>query len=99
MPPSHVLLNLSHNHSSPALPEFMAMTDTPEDASLRVRYARDLEGLLVEAAREADCQLQPARIGTGWGDSPIGVYRRELREGATCSLARCRATRSTRRWA
>src|ERR1700710_2012944 len=26
---SHVLLNLSHNHSSPALPEFMAMVDTP----------------------------------------------------------------------
>jgi hypothetical protein len=80
-PVSHVLLNLSHNHSSPALPEFMAMTDTPEEAALRGRYERELDSLLVEAAVEADVRLRPARVGTGWGESHIGVYRRELREG------------------
>ena len=30
---------------------------------------------------EADGGLQPARIGCGWGESAIGVYRRERREG------------------
>jgi len=78
---AHVLLNLSHNHSAPALPEFMAITDTPEDVPFRTRYERDLRGWLVEAAVEADARLQPARIGCGWGSSEIGVYRRETRDG------------------
>jgi hypothetical protein len=78
---SHVLLNLSHNHSAPALPEFMAMTDTTEDVPFRTRYERDLHRWLVEAAHEADAGLQPARIGCSWGESAIGVYRREVRDG------------------
>ena len=81
IPVSHVLLNLSHTHSAPALPEFMAMTDTPEDIPFRERYRRDLLRWLVEAAMEADGRLQPARIGCGWGGSLIGVYRREVRDG------------------
>jgi hypothetical protein len=80
-PVAHVLLNLSHVHSSPALHEFMAMTDTDEDARLRARYEPDLRGRLVEAALEADARLRPARIGSGWGESEIGVYRRETRDG------------------
>jgi hypothetical protein len=80
-PDSHVLLNLSHVHSSPALPEFMAMTDTDEDVRFRTRYEHDLQGRLVEAAVEAAGRLQPARIGCGWGESTIGVYRRETRDG------------------
>jgi hypothetical protein len=81
VPRSHVLLNLSHVHSSPALPEFMAMTDSAEDARFRIRYEQDLERWLVEAAVEADARLQPARLGTGWGECAIGVYRREMRDG------------------
>jgi hypothetical protein len=81
IPVSHVLLNFSHNHSAPALPEFMAMTDAPEDVRFRERYKRDLLRWLVEAAVEADGRLQPARIGCGWGESNIGVYRREVRDG------------------
>jgi hypothetical protein len=81
VPVSHVLLNLSHNHSSPTLPEFMAMTDTPEDAGFRVRYERDLTRWLVEAAQEADAIKEPARLGSGCGESAIGVYRREQRDG------------------
>ena len=81
IPVSHVLLNLSHNHSAPALPEFMAMTDSPEDVPFRERYRRDLLEWLVEAAVEADGRLQPARIGCGWGESRIGVYRRVVRDG------------------
>ncbi len=80
-PASHVLFNMSHNHSSPALPEWTAMTDSVEDAAPRVRYEHDLGRWFVEAALEANSRLQPARIGTGWGESRIGVYRRELRDG------------------
>ena len=81
VPVSHVLLNLSHTHSAPALPEFMAMTDAPEDIPFRERYRRDLLRWIVEAALEADGRLEPARIGCGWGESSIGVYRREMRDG------------------
>jgi hypothetical protein len=81
LPVSHVLLNLSHVHSSPALPGFMAMTDTAEDARLRTRYEEDLRRRLVEAAVEAAGRLRPARVGGGWGESAIGVYRRETRDG------------------
>jgi len=81
VPVSHVLLNLSHNHCAAALPEFMAMTDSPEDVPLRQRFERDLSRWLVEAAVEANGRLQPARVGSGWGESRIGVYRREVRDG------------------
>jgi hypothetical protein len=81
IPSAHVLLNLSHNHSAPALPEFMAMTDSAEDIPFRTRYEADLQRWLAEAAVEADGRLQPAGIGCGWGESTIGVYRRETRDG------------------
>lgn len=79
IPSSHVLLNLSHNHGSPALPEYMP--DTPEQIALKERYKRDLARWLIEAAREANQNLQPARIGADWGECQIGVYRREFRDG------------------
>jgi hypothetical protein len=49
--------------------------------ALKERYRRFLVRALVEAAMEADAGLQPARIGCGWGESAIGVYRRETRDG------------------
>jgi hypothetical protein len=82
IPVAHVLLNLSHNHSAPALPGFMWMTDLPHEAALRERYKHDLVQWLVEAAVEASSSTRPARIGTGWGESHVGVYRREFGDGA-----------------
>ena len=79
IPDSHVMLNTSHTHAGVALPDYMS--DTPEQMSLKERYRRSLIGSLVEAAVEADARLQPARIGCGWGESTIGVYRRETRDG------------------
>ena len=72
---SHVLLNFSHNHSSPALPGWTV--DPPDQARLKSKYQEKLFRWLVEAAQEADRKLEPARIGAGWGKSHIGVYRRE----------------------
>jgi hypothetical protein len=74
-PPSHVLLNFSHNHSSPALPGWTV--DPSDQARLKSNYQEKLFQWLVDAAKEADRNLEPARIGTGWGESYIGVYRRE----------------------
>ena len=78
IPRSHVLLNLSHNHSAPALPGYMPENFEPQ---FKAEYLKKLEGWLVEVAEKADNLLQPARVGTGWGESFIGVYRREFRGG------------------
>jgi len=78
-PVSHVLLNTSHTHAGVALPDYMS--DSAEQMALKERYRSDLARLLVEAAVEANERLRPARIGCGWGESRIGVYRREVRDG------------------
>ena len=57
------------------------MPDTPEQLALKERFRQTLIAGLVEAASEADARLQPARLGCGWGESTIGVYRRETRNG------------------
>ena len=72
---SHVMINLNHTHSSPAMPEWFP--DEPGQIALQSRYQEDLCGWIVEAAREADERKVPARIGAGRGECPIGVYRRE----------------------
>jgi neutral ceramidase len=78
IPLSHVLLNESHNHSAPALPGYYPDSYDPD---FKTEYLSQLERRLVEAAVEAVALLQPARIGCGWGESQIGVYRRERRDG------------------
>ncbi len=79
IPVSHVLLNTSHAHSGVALPDYMP--DAAEQMALKKHFRNSLIRGLVEAAVEADGRQQPARIGCGWGESTIGVYRRELRGG------------------
>jgi len=72
---SDVMINFSHTHSGPALPGWLE--DTTEQMRLQRRYQDQLIGWLVKVAAEADQQLQPARIGADWGESHIGIYRRE----------------------
>jgi hypothetical protein len=79
IPITHVLLNTSHTHSGVATPEYMP--DSEEQIELKKRYRGALIRGVVEAALEADHSLQPARIGAGWGECQIGVYRREFRAG------------------
>jgi neutral ceramidase len=74
-PISHVMINFSHTHSGPTLPDFLE--DSPEQMRLQHAYQDQLIGWLVEAATQANQQLQPARIGADWGEAHIGVYRRE----------------------
>lgn len=79
IPAAHVLLNTSHVHSGVATPEYMP--DSPEQMDLKARFRRTLANGLLEAALEAEGRLQLARIGAGWGECRIGVYRREFRDG------------------
>ena len=73
-----MLLNESHDHSAPALPGYYADW---YDSDFKEEYLATLRTRVVQAAVEADANLRPARIGCGWGESSIGVYRREVRDG------------------
>ena len=74
-PASYVMINISHTHSAPSMPEWVP--DEPEQIALQQQYRDDLCRWIVEAAQEADERKQYARIGTDRGDCKIGVYRRE----------------------
>ena len=71
----HVLVNESHTHSGPALPEFIP--EPAEQAALQQAYQDEMEEAVVQAAQEAGGTLQAARIGAGWGECTIAAYRRE----------------------
>lgn len=73
---SHVMINLNHTHSGPALPDY------PPEFSfqlpmLRV-YQDEMIARMIESAVEANSSLQDARIVAGWGESRIGINRREM---------------------
>jgi hypothetical protein len=78
VPVSHVLVNESHDHSAPALPGYYP--DWYEN-EFKEEYLGTLRARVVECTVEADASLRPARLGCGWGESAIGVYRREVRDG------------------
>ena len=81
----HVLINESHTHSGPALPEFIP--EPPGEEAVQEAYQAHFERTVVEAAEEAGRDLAPARIGAGWGECGIGAYRRERRPDGTDHLA------------
>ena len=76
IPASHVMINLNHTHSGPALPDY-----PPEFAfqlPMLQAYQEMMVARLVESAVEANASLPPARIVAGWGSSRIGINRREV---------------------
>ena len=74
--PSHVMINFNHTHSGPALP------DRPPEFEFQrpvlQAYQDTMVARTVEAAVEADGRLADARIVGGWGESRIGINRREV---------------------
>ena len=74
---SHVMLNFSHTHSAPAFPGWLP--EAPEQHAQLQAYEEMMMSNVVEAARAANDTLRPARIAAGWGQSEIGVQRREKR--------------------
>jgi neutral ceramidase len=71
----HVLVNASHAHSTPPLPG-MPLSDPTADLAAVRRFGRRFADAAVRAARAAMLGLRPARMGSGRGATPIGVYRR-----------------------
>lgn len=72
---SHVMINLNHTHSGPGLPDY------PPEFSFQLpmlaAYQDTMVARMVEAAVDANGRLQEARIVAGFGQSRIGVNRRE----------------------
>jgi neutral ceramidase len=75
IPRSHVLINFSHDHSTPAQLSYRATT--PESQRFAALYEQELHALILEAMEEADGNLLPVRVAAGRGEAKIGVYRRE----------------------
>jgi neutral ceramidase len=74
--PSHVLMNYSHTHASPALQGWGMIDDGWQTAAIE-QYQSHIVQAAADAAVDADRGRQPARLAAGWGEAPIGVYRRE----------------------
>jgi len=75
IPRSHVMINISHDHSTPVQLSYRAVS--PESKYYAEIYEKELRGHILAAVEEASQSLQPARIGAGRGEAKIGIYRRE----------------------
>ena len=75
IPRSHVLINISHDHSTPVQLSYRATT--PESQRFAAIYEQELRQRILEAVDEAAENLQPVRVGAGKGEAKIGIYRRE----------------------
>jgi neutral ceramidase len=71
-----VLLNCSHTHCGPNLRDYSWEGD--DQKQLQRGYLANLKNLLRGCAETADRRRQPARIGSGFGESWIGINRREV---------------------
>ncbi len=75
IPLSHVMLSLSHDHSTPMTPG--PTRDDPERERLAKIYGNELKQWILEAVQEAAGNIQPVRVGAGVGQAQVGIYRRE----------------------
>ena len=75
IPRSHVMINISHVHSSPVQLSYRATT--PESRRFAEIYEKELRSNILAAVVEANQDLQPERIGAGKGETKVGIYRRE----------------------
>jgi len=75
IPRSHVMINISHAHSTPSLPT--GRRDSAERIYLSEIFARELKSHILDAVDGAVENLQPVRVGAGKGEARVGIYRRE----------------------
>jgi len=75
----HVTISCAHNHYGP---------DVDRSAGLDIvdAYRENLKHLLVGIVSQAQQSLQPARMGIGWGESDIGINRRERKPDGSIVL-------------
>lgn len=77
LPVSNVMINISHNHSSPSSLDWQRSSDSPAQMALMEEYVLYLTKRTVDCALAAKQTLQPARLEAAWGESDINIYRRE----------------------
>lgn len=78
VPRSHVLFNVSHNHSAPTMRGNNGQPLLDDDAVQTDAYQRGVLAKLAECTTTALASMQGARMGTGWGSADLNVYRREF---------------------
>lgn len=83
-----VLVNVSHNHSGPAVAGYLpAVYEIPaEDQEKVARFREELEATLVRLGREALAGLAPAELSWGAGWAGFGVNRRNNPEPVVPAL-------------
>ena len=77
LPVSQVMINFSHNHSSPSSLDWQRSSDSPAQMAFMEEYTNYLRERTVECAVRAKETLRPARLEAAWGESDINIYRRE----------------------
>ena len=78
---AHVLFNLSHNHSSPTLPDNNGNAVVEEDYKKSLEYYTMLLANLTTCTKAALANLKDARMGYAWGEADLNIYRREWNNG------------------
>ncbi|MBT4612570.1 MAG: hypothetical protein HOC05_21170 [Gemmatimonadetes bacterium] len=73
VPASQITLACTHNHYGPAVED--------DTSDLVAAYREHLGHVLAGIGGQAIAALQPARLGLGWGQSDIGINRREWHDG------------------
>ncbi len=91
VPPIDFLWTATHTHSAPELgPPSMGGVYMPQRHTYQYDgdYTRETTRKLVDAVGQALSQLEPARLGIGWGASEANVNRRERRENGKIHLGK-----------
>ena len=70
IPESQIVIACTHNHYGPGVSE-------RESAADLMAYRRILKFHLAGAIQQAQANMEKAAMGTGWGESHIGINRRE----------------------
>jgi neutral ceramidase len=74
IPPEHLVLNATHDHNAPT-GGVRGVEGGGQNANQRAPYFAILKKGIVEAARQANARLQPARIGFGRGKAYVNTNR------------------------
>lgn len=70
IPPAHLIMSATHDHNTPT-------NAAPRDARWESPYFAIMKQGIIDAARQANAHLQPARIGFGKGKAYVNTNRDE----------------------
>ena len=75
IPHDHIVLAAVHTHAAPAIGTYNEKADG-DVARRRAEYVQKFEDAIATAVRQAQANLQPARIGFGTGTAKVNMNRR-----------------------